>query len=73
MVNTKKKFKLEDQLEKLEVLVGELESGKLSLDDSLKKFEDGLEMYKKCKSLLNEAEKKITVLTDEMKEENYLD
>lgn len=65
-------FKLEDELEKLELLVSELESGKLSLDDSLKKFEDGLQMYKRCKSLLNEAEKKITILSDEMKEEDYI-
>ena len=72
MANTrKKKFKLEEELEKLEGLVQELESGKLSLDDSLKHFEQGLEMYKNCKSLLNEAEKKITLLSDEMKEESY--
>lgn len=71
MATKKKQFKLEDELEKLESLVQELESGKLSLDDSLKLFEDGLERYKKCKSLLNDAEKKITLLTEEMKEETY--
>lgn len=72
MTNSKKKnFKLEQELEKLEGLVQELESGKLTLDDSLKYFEQGLEMYKSCKTLLNEAEKKITILSEEMKEESY--
>ena len=65
-------FKFEEELEKLEGLVQELESGKLSLDDSLNKFEVGLKLYKNCKSLLNDAEKKITVLSENLKEEDYL-
>jgi exodeoxyribonuclease VII small subunit len=67
-----KEFKFEKELERLEGLVQELEGGKLSLDDSLKKFEEGLGLYKQCKTLLNDAEKKVTILSESMKEEEYL-
>lgn len=68
-----KEFKFEEELEKLESLVQELESGKLSLDDSLSKFEVGLKLYKNCKTLLGDAEKKITILSESLKEEDYLE
>lgn len=61
----------ETSLEKLETLVTELESGQLSLDDSIKKFEEGIKLYKSCKSKLTEAEKKISILTDSLQEEEY--
>lgn len=67
----KDEAKFEKVLEQLETVVSDLEGGKLTLDESLKKFEQGLEYYKRCRSLLAEAEKKITVLSDSMKEEEY--
>ena len=66
---SKKSF--ESSLESLEEVVHELEGGKLSLDDSLKKFEEGIKLYKGCKDLLSKAEKKITVLSESLKEEDY--
>lgn len=69
----KDEVKFEKVLGELEDIVNELESGKLTLDDSLAKFEKGLEHYKKCRKLLNEAEKKITVLSESMKEQEYND
>ncbi|MBT4791050.1 MAG: exodeoxyribonuclease VII small subunit [Halobacteriovoraceae bacterium] len=65
----KKNF--EGSLEKLEQIVGSLEQGELSLDDSIKKFEEGINLYKNCKDLLSSAEKKISVLTDSLNEEEY--
>ena len=65
----KKSF--ESSLEKLENVVGSLESGDLSLDESIKKFEEGIKLYKGCKELLSEAESKIQVLTDSLTEEEY--
>ncbi|HLE10330.1 MAG: exodeoxyribonuclease VII small subunit [Bdellovibrionales bacterium RIFOXYD12_FULL_39_22] len=62
----------EKYLDKLEKLVGALESGELSLDDGLKNFEEGVALYKNCKSLLGSAEKKISVLTSELKEEDFI-
>lgn len=66
---SKKNF--EGSLEKLEEVVSELEGGKLSLDDSIKKFEEGIKLYKSCKELLSQAEKKITVLSESLEEQEY--
>lgn len=68
---SKKNF--ESSLLKLETVVSSLEGGELSLDESIKKFEEGIGLYKGCKELLGEAEKKISVLTDSLKEEEYFE
>lgn len=68
----KKSF--EEQMEDLEKIVGELEKGDLNLDDSVAKFEEGIKISKECNKILEEAEKKITILINkdgEMKEENF--
>ena len=36
----------------------------LDLDTSVKKFEEGMELSKKCNEILQKAEKKITILID---------
>lgn len=59
----------EKNLEELERIVQELESGKLGLEKSLKKFEEGVTLYKDCKDQLANAEKKITELTEQLGEE----
>lgn len=61
----------ESSLKELEKIVRELESGEVSLDESLKKFESGIELYKKCRSTLETAEKKIKILSDSLKEVDY--
>ncbi|MBD66821.1 MAG: exodeoxyribonuclease VII small subunit [Halobacteriovoraceae bacterium] len=65
----KKNF--ESTLNKLEEIVQKLEEGELSLDQSIKEFESGIDLYKECKTYLDKAEKKIQVLTDSLKEEEY--
>lgn len=65
------KKSLEDSLNKLEEIVGQLESGELGLDQSIKEFEKGIKLYKDCQTLLSSAEKKIKILTDSLNEENY--
>jgi exodeoxyribonuclease VII small subunit len=67
----KKKPNFENSLEELETLVDDLESGDLSLDESIKKFETGVKLYKNCKDQLSKAEKKIKVLTESLNEEDY--
>ena len=54
----------EESMKELEQVVKELESGELSLNDSIKKFEKGMELSKHCSSLLEDAEKKITLLIE---------
>ena len=64
----------EENMEQLEKVVQELENGKLNLDDSIKKFEEGMNLSKKCNEILEEAEKKITVLIkngDKIEEEDF--
>lgn len=55
--------KFEKDLEKLEEIVAALEEGELSLDDALKRFEEGIKLAKRCEKALSEAEKKIEILT----------
>ncbi len=71
MAKSKKEENFEENLEELEQIVQKLEEGKLNLDDSLKEFEKGIKLYKNCKTKLQSAEKKISVLTESLKEEEY--
>lgn len=52
----------ETALTKLEEIVRHLEKGDLSLDDSLKAFEEGIKWSRTCEQKLTEAKKKIEVL-----------
>lgn len=54
----------ERAMTRLEQIVAALESGKVSLDDSLKLFEEGTKLTAYCSRLLKEAEQKIVKLTD---------
>jgi exodeoxyribonuclease VII small subunit len=57
---TDKKF--ESALEELEQVVEQLESGELSLEDSLSAFEKGVGLVRFCNQKLNDVEKKIEML-----------
>lgn len=54
--------KFETSLKKLEEVVKRLESGELSLEDSMKAFEEGVKHAAICTKKLNEAERKVEVL-----------
>ena len=54
----------EKSLEELESLVESLESGELSLEDSLKTFEKGIQLTQSCQTALQEAEQKVQVLLE---------
>ncbi len=68
------KENFEDSMKKLETIVMELENGNLNLDESVKKFEEGMKIAKQCNNILEESEKKITILLEkdgELKEEEF--
>lgn len=71
-----KEMNFEDAMQELETITRELEKGDLSLDESVKKFEKGMEVSKKCNEILENAEKRITILlkqeNEEYKEENFV-
>lgn len=52
----------EQSLKQLEQIVQELEGGDLPLEKALKKFEEGIELSKFCSRILDETERKISVL-----------
>ena len=54
----------EEKIKELEKIANELEKDDLSLDDSVKKFEEGMSISKECKEILDNAERKITILLD---------
>lgn len=73
MANNKKEF--EELMTSLEEITAKLETDKLSLDESVKLFEEGMKISKECNEKLEDAEKRITILlktNDEMKEENFV-
>jgi exodeoxyribonuclease VII small subunit len=59
-IPTNKKF--EAALEDLELVVEQLETGELSLEDSLEAFEKGVGLVKYCNQKLDEVEKKVELL-----------
>lgn len=65
----KKEIKFEKAMERLEVIVEELEKGELDIDRSLEIFEEGIKMSRVCSKKLEEAEKKIEKLTRDEKGE----
>jgi len=73
MEHTESTANFESSLKELEQIVRELESGDINLDESLKKFEQGIQLYKNCRSTLERAEKKIKILSDSLKEIDYRD
>ena len=62
MSKEKKAMDFEQQLASLEGLVESLESGDLSLEESLKSFEQGIKVARDCQAALKSAEQKVEVL-----------
>lgn len=48
----------------LEKIVSDLEKGDMNLEESLGKFEEGIKLSKECSKMLEDAEKKITILLE---------
>jgi len=55
----------EQELQQLQEVVAELEAGELSLDDALKRFEQGVKHASRCRSLLQQAETRVELLLKE--------
>ena len=69
-----KEDNFETKMQALEQIVSDLEKGDLNLDESVKKFEEGMKISKECSKMLEETEKRITILLndeDEIIEEDF--
>ncbi len=60
----KKNPSFEDAMQELESSVSKLESGSLSLDDSLKEFENAVKLIKLCNDKISAAEQKVKLLIE---------
>lgn len=55
-------IKFEDALKRLEKIVAELEGGKLTLEEAVKKYEEGIKLSLFCSKTLESAKRKVEVL-----------
>ena len=58
-----KKLKFEEAMQRLQEIVGKLESGKESLEDSMKLFQEGAKLSAQCYQMLDKAEQQVAQLT----------
>jgi len=58
----KEKQSFEDDIKRLQKIVEELSSGKLTLGESLKKYEEGIKLAQSCSAMLSEAQRKVELL-----------
>lgn len=61
-------FNFEKSFSELEAIVGKFESGTISLDESLRQFERGLELASQLKQRLQDVENKITEIKQKFEE-----
>ena len=60
----------EKKLNRLEDIVNKMETGELSLDESLKSFEEGVKLSRECQQQLSQAEQKVKLLLNVDKDGN---
>ena len=60
-----KKESYEEMLQKLQWVLGELENGELSLEESMKSYEEGVKIVNKLYKTLNTLEGKISIIKEE--------
>ncbi len=65
MAKSKNPVDFEQALNQLENLVEAMESGDLSLEDSLKAFEQGIKLSRECQTALSTAEQRVQLLMEE--------
>ena len=65
MAKSDKQLNFENSLNKLELIVTKLEDENISLEDSVKSFEEGINLVKSCQEELKSAELKIQKLLDD--------
>ena len=56
---------LEDTFDKLEDILGQMESGELTMNESFKKYKEGIELVKKCSLMIDQVEKEMIIINDD--------
>ena len=57
-----KKMTLEESFDALDGIIDELQGGELTLEESFKKYEEGMKLVKNCKDSIDKVEKKLLVI-----------
>lgn len=61
-----KKMTLEQSFESLDNIIGQLQGGELTLEESFKMYEEGMKLVKNCNDALDKVEKKLIVVDNEV-------
>ena len=67
-----KKLKYEEKVNRLEKVIKSLQEERLDLEESVKLYEEGLQLYQSCKEELDRMEMKLKIILDG-KEETFLE
>jgi len=62
---TKKKPTFEEALAQLESIADQIEQGKIGLEESIEKYEEGMALVQQCRDILSRAERKIQQLQEQ--------
>lgn len=62
------KLTFEQAIKELTGIVGKIEQGEITLQDSIQQYERGMTLIKHCRKILLEAEKRIEKIADESQE-----
>jgi exodeoxyribonuclease VII small subunit len=63
------KLTFEQAIKELTGIVGKIEQGEITLQDSIQQYEKGMTLIKHCRKILQEAEKRIEKIAEESAEE----
>ena len=71
MSEEKKKATLEDSFAQIEMIISQMEGSEISLDDSFSLYQKGMEQLKVCNDMLDTVEKKMQIINEEGKLEEF--
>lgn len=60
-----KKLSIEESFEQLDTIIGSLQQGDLSLEESFQKYEEGMKLIKHCCDTIDKVEKKLEIIEQE--------
>ncbi len=65
-----KNMSIEEQLQQIEQIASELESGNMGLEEALEKYEEGVRLVRGCASQIDRVQKRIKVIETETEDES---
>lgn len=63
-MSASKKFDFDNEIQKLEAIVEQMESGELGLEQAMAQFEQGVKITRECHKALQEVEQKVQILLE---------